>query len=101
MNASKSLETLDLAGQNEIEILKALHVLGYRYIVKDYDCCLWAFKKRPRYSAIRGEWGPAFGDLCPFLMEFRPQETSIGFVKPTDKEPFDIKVFFEGAGYEG
>ena len=35
MNASKSLETLDLAGQNEIEILKALHVLGYRYIVKD------------------------------------------------------------------
>ena len=39
-------------------------------------------------------------DTAQFLMEFRPQETSIGFVKPTDKEPFDIKAFLECEGYE-
>lgn len=84
--------------QREKEILKALYILGFRYVARDMNLALYAYNLLPVKQAIawscNGVW-LSFTDLPCFN-----GETDFQHIKGEDENPFDIKAFLECEGYE-
>ena len=84
--------------QKERRILKALHILGVRYIARDMDLTLCGYDLLPYKEECAwssdGIWLD-FVDLPCFN-----RETDFQYIRWEDEKPFDIKAFLEGKGYE-
>lgn len=82
----------------EKKILKALYMLGVRYIARDIDLTLCGYDSLPYKEenawTSDGIWLD-FIDLPCFN-----RETDFKYIRWEDKKPFDIKAFLEGEGYE-
>lgn len=84
--------------QKEKEILKALYMLGFRYIAKDMGltpCVYSSLPYKKDYEWDSDELWLNFGYIPYFN-----KEIDFRFIKWEDKKPFDIKAFLEGEGYE-
>ncbi len=84
--------------QKEKDILKALYMLGVRYIARDMDLILCGYDLLPYKEEYAwnsdGIWLD-FIDLPCFS-----RETDFQYIRWEDEKPFDIKAFLEGEGYE-
>lgn len=82
----------------EKKILKALYMLGVRYIVRDMDLTLCGYNLLPYKEEdvwnSDGIWLD-FIDLPCFS-----GETDFQYIRWEDEKPFDIKAFLECEGYE-
>ncbi|GEM_PF-3129696 len=84
--------------QKERRILKALHILGVRYIARDMNLTLCGYDLLPYKEEC--EWNSdgiwlGFVDLPCFN-----RETDFKYIRWEDEKPFDIKAFLECEGYE-
>lgn len=78
--------------QKEKEILKALYMLGVRYIARDTDLTLCGYDSLP----YKGEeaWN-SDGIWLDFIdLPCFNRETDFQFIRWEDEKPFDIKAFF-------
>ena len=84
--------------QKEKKILKALYMLGVRYIARDIGLTLCGYDSLPYKEentwTSDGIWLD-FIDLPCFN-----RETDFQFIRWEDEKPFDIKAFLECGGYE-
>lgn len=84
--------------QKEKKILKALYMLGVRYIARDTNLTLCGYDLLPYKEEDAwnsdGIWLD-FIDLPCFN-----RETDFQFIRWEDEKPFDIKAFLECGGYE-
>ena len=82
----------------EKKILKALYMLGVRYIARDIDLTLCGYDSLPYKEentwTSDGIWLD-FIDLPCFN-----READFQFIRWEDEKPFDIKAFLECGGYE-
>lgn len=84
--------------QEEKEILKALYTLGFRYVARDEDSLLYCYEALPYKE--EGAWS---SDNHWFNLKNIPsfkQEIDFQYIGCEDENPFDIKAFLEGEGYE-
>ena len=94
-----SILKLPIISKKEKEILKALYMLGFRYIARDADLTLCAYKLLPYRDAA--DWCSDkvwlnFVDLPHFN-----EKIDFQYIRWEDKKPFDIEAFLEGEVYEG
>ena len=84
--------------QKEKKILKALHILGVRYIARDIDLTLCGYDSLPYKE--ENAWN-SDGIWLDFIdLPCFSRETDFKYIRWEDKKPFDIKAFLEGEGYE-
>ena len=93
-----SILKLPIISKKEKEILKALYTLGFRYIARDADLTLCAYKMLPYRDTVNwssDEVWLNFVDLPHFN-----EKSDFQYIRWEDKKPFDIKAFLEDEGYE-
>lgn len=84
--------------EKEKEILKALYMLGVRYIARDIDLTLCGYDSLPYKE--ENAWN-SDGIWLDFIdLPCFSRETDFKYIRWEDKKPFDIKAFLEGEGYE-
>ncbi len=84
--------------QKEKKILKALYMLGVRYIARDIDLTLCGYDSLPYKE--ENAWN-SDGIWLDFIdLPCFSRETDFKYIRWEDKKPFDIKAFLEGEGYE-
>ena len=84
--------------EKEKEILKALYILGFRYVARDENLHLYCYETLPYKE--EGAWS---SDNHWFNLKNIPsfkQEIDFQYIGCEDENPFDIKAFLEGEGYE-
>ena len=81
----KEIELTD----KEIEILKALKVLGFKYLARDEYVYLYAYNEKPLKNTARNLWLLIDGEYVKFNNGFN-------FIKWTDKEPTNIDDLLKG-----
>ena len=80
--------------EKEKEILKALYILGFRYVARDENSHLYCYETLPYKE--EGTWN---SDNHWFNLKNIPsfkQETDFQFIRWEDEKLFDIKAFLEG-----
>lgn len=84
--------------QKEKEILKALYMLGVRYIARDTNLTLFGYDLLPYKE--ESEWN-SDGIWLDFIdLPCFNEETDFQHIRWEDEKPFDIKAFLECEGYE-
>lgn len=82
----------------EKKILKALYMLGVRYIARDTNLTLFGYDLLPYKE--ESEWN-SDGIWLDFIdLPCFNEETDFQHIRWEDESPFDIKVFLECEGYE-
>lgn len=82
----------------EKKILKALYMLGVRYIARDIDLTLCGYDSLPYKEENAWNSDGIWLDLID--LPCFSGETDFRYIKWEDEKPFDIKAFLEGEGYE-
>lgn len=71
--------------RNELEVIKSLKILGFKYLTRDKAGNLYAHKKRPElFGTI---WACPFGDM---LLTTSLVENAFNFLEGLSEEPFNI-----------
>ena len=83
--------------QKEKEILKALYMLGFRYVARDENSLLHCYETLPHKED--GVWSSDNWFNLGQVPIFK-KETDFQYIRCEDKKPFDIKAFLECEGYE-
>lgn len=87
-----------IISQKEKEILKALYMLGFRYIAKDMGLTLYIYTSLPYKED--DEWDSDKPRLSFVYIPYFNKEIDFQFIRWEDEKPFDIKAFLEGEEYE-
>lgn len=84
--------------QKEKKILKALYMLGVRYIARDTDLTLCGYDLLP----YKEEDAWSSDGICLDFIDLPcfNEETDFRYIRWEDEKPFDIKAFLECEGYE-
>lgn len=84
--------------RNELEVIKSLKILGYKYLTRDIAGNLFAHKKKPTLHGTL--WSCDFGDM---LMTSPLAKGKFEFMERPSKEPLDIyhiDTSSEGEGFK-
>ena len=74
---------------NDKETLKALSILGYKYVAKDSNNSIFAFNKKPEKKDF--QW-----DVDNLNTRYAELDNNVLlFLNWDDNEPFDIEKFFK------
>ena len=84
--------------QKEKEILKALYMLGFRYIARDMGSTLCIYSSLPYKED--DEWDSDAPWLNFVYIPHFNKEIDFQSIRWEDEKPFDIKAFLEGEKYE-
>lgn len=98
LSAPSSITKRRATSPKEKEILKALYILGFRYVARDENLHLYCYETLPYKE--EGVWS---SDNHWFNLKNIPsfkQEIDFQYIGCEDEKPFDIKAFLEGEGYE-
>lgn len=84
--------------EKEKAILKALYILGFRYVARDEDSLLYCYEALPYKED--GTWNSDNLWIQVKKLPSFKQEVDFQFIRWEDEKPFDIKAFLEEKGYE-